>query len=175
MCSKRNGRRCAWWRMIATGQPSNCSSYSFAAQILYAFGGMSTNTSTSLPSWCSLRATEPNTRIEVMPKRSRISVECFCNKSMYSCLVFILQCDFVCFCKDIKYLRITIKSYSFYTIKKETSVYRIPYSSIINDRNRGRQWPFVRRRKAVRVESGSDLSGDEVGAEVGLIRVCTEV
>ena len=33
----------------------------------------------------------------------------------------------------------------------------------------------VRRRKAVRVESGSDLNGDEVGVEVGLIRVCTEV
>ena len=33
----------------------------------------------------------------------------------------------------------------------------------------------VRRRKAMRVESGSDLCGDEVGVEVGLIRVCTEV
>ena len=45
----------------------------------------------------------------------------------------------------------------------------------IPDQSSGLRGSCVRRQRAVRVESWSDLNGDEVGVDVGFIRVCTEV
>ena len=45
----------------------------------------------------------------------------------------------------------------------------------IPDQSSGLRGSCVRRQRTVRVESWSDLNGDEVGGEVGFIRVCTEV
>ena len=49
----------------------------------------------SLPSWCCPRATEPNMRIDVIPNRSRNSVECALIKSMYSCAVLMSNTHFL--------------------------------------------------------------------------------
>ena len=45
----------------------------------------------------------------------------------------------------------------------------------IPDQSSGLRGSCVRRQRAVRVESWSDLSGCEVGVDVGFIRVCIEV
>ena len=48
----RKGLRCWCFRIISTGQPRRASRYAFRRTIRKNLGGISTQISTSLPSWC---------------------------------------------------------------------------------------------------------------------------
>lgn len=83
---------CLCIRITSTLHPISRSKNDFSPETRWIFGGMSTQTSTSLPSCCSPLDVEPNSRKEVTPNRD------------FKCFVFSVRMlmhssvDFINFC-----------------------------------------------------------------------------
>src|SRR5574344_1373514 len=91
-------------RRTSTLHPNNCSRYCLSPDLFNRLGFMSTHTSTSLDSLCSLRATEPKICIERTPYFEMISSLYGIILLIHSLLVII---SVVCFirCKYTHYSR----------------------------------------------------------------------
>ena len=75
--------------MTSTGHCNSCSRYRWRRTMSRMRGSISTHTSTSLPSCCLPRETEPKRRNVRTPNCVRSSSEWALIRSMYSLVVFI--------------------------------------------------------------------------------------
>lgn len=90
ICCRKKSLKLLCLRTKSTWVPSSSSRYSCAPQTFIIEQGISTKTSTSLPSCCSPRATDPNMRKEVIPNFCLKSCICSCSNAMYCDVVFIV-------------------------------------------------------------------------------------